>query len=223
MRNIGRRLAVLVLILVSVVALAYSASVGFVYGNSVSSVDFSELPKVGRVFKDEANNVLIVNSSTEKVVVFDKISTHSPIEVGSKLSYAGPQNLLFLRASLNQTSLGWSISTVLYPLKPLVLTGVAYSFRTKTFDGGYITAGFESDVPLSKLWDTGFTLIEEGGITGWVTAGILIKNKVSFVSNYGLSYRHFVGSFRWEIGFSCIESPNNLKYSSTFLGVGVSL
>jgi hypothetical protein len=218
-----KRLAVTVLILVSILNFAWSVTVSSVYNNVVASEDFNELPRVGTQFKDDKNNVLIVNSSSEKVVIFDKISTRLPVEVGSKLTYAGNQHLLFLRTSLNQTSLGWSVSTALYPLKPLVLTGVTYSFNYKSFDGVYLTAGFETDVPLSKLWDTSFTLIEDGGIVGWCAAGILIKNNVAFVCTYGLSYRHFVGTFRWEVGYTCIESPNKLKYSSVFLGVGVSL
>lgn len=219
----GKRLAVLVLILVSILNLAWSATVSSVYENIVASEDFEGLPKVGTQFKDDKNNVLIVNSNSEKVVVFDKISTRSPVEVGSKLTYSGHQHLLFLRASLNHVSLGWSFSTVLYPLKPLVLVGSAFSFKYKTFDGVYVTAGFESDVVLSKLWNTSFTLIEDGGILGWCTAGILINKDISFVSCYGLSYRHFIGAFRWELGFSWVQASNNFKYYSPFVGVGVSL
>lgn len=219
----GKRLAVLVLLLVSILSFAWSASVSFVYGNVVSSVDFQELPKVGMQFKDENNNILIVSKSNENVVVFDRISTRSNVEVGSKLTHHGNQNLLFLRASLNHVSLGWSVSTVLYPLKPLVLIGVAFSFKSKSYEGVYLTAGFESDVVLSKLWDTHFTLIEDGGVTGWCTAGILLNKKVYFVSCYGLSYRHFINSFRWELGLSCIQVPNNLKHYSSFVGFGLSL
>lgn len=219
----GKRLTLLVLVLISVLSFTWGASISFIYGNTVSSVDFDELPKVGTKFKDENNNILIVSSSSEKVVVFDKISTRSTMEVGSKLSSYGHQNLLFLRGSLNHASLGWSISTVLYPLKPLVLAGAAYSFKAKTFNGIYVTAGFESDIVLSKLWNTNFTLIEDGGITGWCTAGALFNNSVSFISCFGLSYRHFIGSFRWELGFSWIEVPNKLRFYSPFVGVGVSL
>ncbi len=221
--NMGKRLTLLVLIFVSFLSCAWSASISFIYGNTVSSVDFKELPKVGTVFKDDNNNVLIVSKSTKNAVVFDKISTHSNMEVGSKLTKYGHQNLLFLRASLNHVSLGWSISTVLYPLKPLVLTGTAFSFNSKLFNGFYLTAGFESDIVLSKLWSTNFTLIEDGGITGWCTAGILLSNNASFISCYGFSYRHFIGSFKWELGFSWIEVPNGLRYYSPFVGIGVSL
>ncbi len=223
MVNMGKRLSVIVLILFSVLSFAWSASISYVYGNTVSSVDFEELPKVGTLFKDNNNNVLIVSNSSEKVVVFDRISTRSNIEVGSQLTSCGRQNLFFLRTSLNHASLGWSVSTNLYPLKPLVLTGAAFSFKSNSFNGVYITVGFESDVVLSKLWNTHFTLIEDGGFTGWCTAGVLLKDSVSFVCCYGLSYRHFIGSFRWEVGLSWIQVPNGLKSYSPFVGVGVSL
>ncbi len=218
-----KRLSVVVLILLFVLNFAWCASISYVYGNTVSSVDFEELPKVGTLFKDNNNNVLIVSNSSEKIVVFDKISTRSNIEVGNQLTSYGRQNLVFLRVSLNHASLGWSVSTVLYPLKPLVLTGAVFSFKSNSFNGFYITAGFESDVVLSKLWNTHFTLIEDGGFTGWCTAGVLLNDKVSFVSCYGLSYRHFIGSFRWEVGMSWIQVPNDTKYYSPFVGVGVSL
>ena len=218
-----KRLVIFILILASSLSFVWSDSVSFVYGNTVSSVDFQTLPKVGTVFKDENNNVLIVSSSNEKAVVFEKISTHSQVEVGSQLTRKGHQHLLFLRTSLNHTSLGYSISTSLYPLRPLVLTGVAYSQKNKTYEGFYFTLGFESDIVLSKLWDTQFTLIEDGGITGWCTAGVLVKNAAYFVSSYGLSYRHYLGSFRWELGMSFLQGSYGFKFSSAFLGLGASL
>ena len=218
-----KRLAVVILILVISLSFVWSASISYVYGNTVASVDFENLPKVGTIFKDDKNNVLIVSHSNEKAVVFEKISTHSQLEVGSPLTEKGRQQLLFLRASLNHTSLGYSLSTSLYPLRPLVLTGVAYSLKNKTYDGFYFTLGFESDIVLSKLWDTQFTLIEDGGFTGWFSAGILVKTSVYFVSSYGLSYRHYLGPFRWEVGMSFLQGSYGFKYSSTFLGLGVSL
>lgn len=218
-----KRLAVLVLILASALSFVWSDSISFVYGNSVSSVDFETLPKVGTVFKDEKNNVLIVSSSSEKAVVFDKISTRSSIEVGSQLTKKGLQQLLFLRGSMNHACLGYSLSTPLYPLKPLALTGIAYSSNFTSYDGFYLTLGFETDVALSKLWDTSFTLIEDGGFTGWCTAGVLVKKSVCFCSAYGLSYRHYLGPFRWEIGISCLQGVYGFKYVSGFVGAGVSL
>ena len=217
-----KRLAVLVLILSFALSFVWSASVSFVYGNTVSSIDFEEFPKVGTVFKDEKNNVLIVNSSSEKAVVFDKISTRSTVEVGSELTNCSSQQLVFLRTSMNHTSIGYSRSTAFYPLRPVVLAGFAYSLTSKSYDGLYLTAGLESDVVLSKLWDTSFTLIEDGGVIGWCTAGILVKNGVSFVGSYGLAYRHYIGDIRWEAGYQWLQS-SDLKYSSGFLGVGMSL
>ncbi len=220
-----KRLALLVLILASSLSLVWSttapkASINYVYGNSVASDTFEELPKVGTIFTDDKNNVLIVRDSNENVVVFDKISTRSTVEVGSTLTEKGLQKLLFLRASMNHAEVGYSMSTLLYPLKPLALSGVAYS---KTFDGVYFTLGFESDVVLSKLWDSNFTLIEDGGITGWCTAGVLVKKGVTFACLYGLSYRHYIGTLRWELGYESLHASQELKYSSAFLGVGISL
>ena len=231
-----KRLVILILILASVLSPAWSAStshastdyatIGYVYGNAVASVDFKELPSVGTLVIDEENNILIVRDSSEKAVIFDKISTRSSIKVGNRLASLGYQHIIFLRASLNHVSLGYSLSTVLYPLKPLALVGISYPTITSNalaYDGAYFTLGFESDVVLSRLWDTSFTLLEDGGIMGWCTAGVFVKDKVSFVICYGLSYRHFIGNFRWELGLSWVKGSNSIRYYSPFVGVGVSL
>ena len=213
-----RKAFLLFLMLLATVSSVWCATIGYVYGNQVSSVDFDLPPKVGTVFKDSKNNVLIVAKSLENVVVFDRISTSSSVDEGSALTYKGRDHSVFARVSLANAIVGYSVSTVLHPVRPVALAGFTYS--TKRL---FVSAGFEADVILSNLWDSTFTFIEDGGVLGWCTVGAFVLPSVSFACSYGLAYRHYVGSFRWELGVSWLRGVDSLLYKSPFIGLGVSL
>ncbi len=230
--------ALLFLLLFSL-SFVWCESIGYVYGNQVSSVDFEVLPKKGTMFKDSKNNVLIVEQSTENVVIFDRLSTRSKVEIGDSLKEKGRMHTIFARASLVNASIGYSFSTALYPIRPVFLCGFTFksllslgsSDSTSTNSSSssssvtnriFVTAGFETDVLFSNLWDTSFTLVEDGGITGWCTVGAFVYPNIEFACSYGFSYRHYIGSFRWEVGLSCLRGVN-LKYYNSFVGIGVFL
>ena len=214
----GRKALVLFLLLLVAVSGVWCATIGYVYGNQVSSVDFDVPPKVGTKFVDSNNNVLIVAKSLEKTIVFDRISTSSPVEEGSALTYKGRDHSVFARASMANALVGYSVSTVLHPVRPVVLAGFTYS--TKRL---FVSAGLEADVILSNLWDSSFTFIEDGGVLGWCTLGAFVLPSLSFACSYGVAYRHYIGSFRWELGLSWLRGTGSLLYKTPYIGLGVSL
>ncbi len=214
----GRKALVLFLLLLVAVSGVWCATVGYVYGNQVSSVDFDVPPKVGTKFVDSNNNVLIVAKSLEKAVVFDRISTSSSVEEGSALIYKGRDHSVFARVSMANALVGYSVSTILHPIRPIVLAGFTYS--TKRL---FVSAGLEADVILSNLWDSSFTFIEDGGVLGWCTLGAFVLPSISFACSYGLAYRHYIGSFRWELGLSWLRGVGSLLYKTPYIGLGVSL
>lgn len=213
-----KKTILLLLVLLFATACTWCATVGYVYGNQVSSVDFDEPPKVGTMFKDSKNNVLIVSKSLENVVVFDRISTFSSVEEGSELTNEGRQHSIFARFSLKNALVGYSVSTVLHPVRPIVMAG--FTFTTKRV---FVSVGLEADVILSKLWDTSFTFVEDGGILGWCALGAFVYPTFSFACSYGIAYRHYIGAFRWELGVSWLRGTNSLLYRLSFLGLGVSI
>ena len=240
-----KAVSLLVFILVSLSCI-WSASVSYVYGNQVSSIDFEVPPRVGTMFKDSKNNVLIVANNSEKVVVFDRLSTNSKVEIGDNLKDEGRMHTFFARASFinaSIVSIGYSFSTALYPIRPVLLCGFTFnplvslgssnstSTNSSTSNGSsssssttriFVTAGLETSVLFSNLWDTTFTLVEDGGINGWCTAGVFVYPNVEFACSYGFSYRHYIGSFQWEIGLSWLRSLT-FKYYTSFVGFGVFL
>lgn len=193
-------------------------TVGFVYGNQVSSIDFNVMPRVGMEFRDSENNVLIVSKTNGNVVVFDRISTLSPVREGDILESNGRQHTVFSRVSLSNALVGYGVSTILHPVRPIALAGL-------TYEGGRVFAavGLETDVSFSKLWDNSFTFIEDGGVLGWCALGAFMTPSIGFVCSYGLSYRHYIGAFRWELGVSWLKGTGGFLQNQPFLGIGVSL
>ena len=214
----GRKAFVLFVLLLVVVPGVWCATIGYVYGNQVSSVDFNVPPKVGAKFVDTHNNILIVAKSLEKTVVFDRISTYSSVEEGSPLIDKGRDHSVFARVSIANALVGYSVSTILHPIRPVVLTGLTYSTRRL-----FVSAGLEADVILSNLWDSSFTFIEDGGVLGWCTLGAFILPSFSLACSYGVAYRHYIGPFRWELGLSWLRGTGSLLYKTPYIGLGVSL
>lgn len=222
------------------------ATVGYVYGNLVSSMDFKTTPKVGTEFRDSNNNVLIVSKNVGNAVVFDRMSTLSPIEEGDALIYDGRQHTVFARLSLTSAMVGYSVSTALHPVRPIAMAGFSFSsplasslLATATSTASYaassssfavkdvfVVVGLETDVVFSKLWDSSLTFIEDGGVLGWCALGASVHPSLAFACSYGMSYRHFIGPFRWEIGFSWLRVVGSGVQRSSrtpFVGMGVAV
>ncbi len=214
-----KKILCLVATVVLVLFCAGAQSITYVYGNSISSLDFETLPRRGQIFVDEGMNVLAVKAIREDVVVFDKLISRTDYERGSVLTERNALNSLSIIGSLNHSLVGYGITTPLYPLSALVLAGASYGnalgFNALALVGGKV------NVCLANLWDTGNTFIENGKLSGWAAAGIGVGSSVTFACCYGFSYRHNLDSFCWEVGVDGLSLVGIGTEWSPYIGLGV--
>ena len=205
----------LLLVLVPVCA----NSITYIYGNSISSVDFDEIPKRGTVFTDGNSNLLIVKAIYDDVIVFDKLISVAPYEKDSVLTERSALNSIRLYGGLGHSLVSYSLTTPFYPFAPVAAVGMSYGKRFGA--RALILAGARVDASLANLWDSTNTFIENGRITGWASAGMSIGSSVTFAASYGFSYRHNLESFDWELGFSWLAIPGVAVAGSPYIGIGV--
>ena len=210
--------AVLVIAMVLCFSL-HAGTVGYVYGNNISSVDMDGASR-GQVYRDEGGNVLIVRKVSADVVMFDKLMSRAAYLRGSGLVRRGPVFTITAGGGMNHALARFSMTTAIYPFSPLAMAGVTYGKA-----GGNMVlalAGVDVTVPLARLWDSGNTFIENGKFVGYGTAGAAIGKEVKFASCYGLCYRHNLGFLCWEAGFSWLSILGMSTIWTPYAGVGVS-
>ena len=218
-----KKLSVSVLLLFVLIAGAFSASITYVYGNSISSVDVQGDYKVGQIFTDSSSNVLVLKRFYQKdegpVAVFDKLISRAPYKRDDVLSPRGALNSFGAIGGLSHSLAWWSMTTPLYPLAPVVMAGASYGPDSGV--GVLVLAGAKVNVPIARLWDSQHTLIVNGKLSGWGAAGASISSSVTFACSFGFSYRHNLGSFFWELGASWLWVLDRTKILSPYLGLGV--
>lgn len=203
----------------------FAGSISYIYGGSISSVDFEVLPARGTVFTDSQGNVLIVsrtykdNAFNDKVVVFDRLITRSDYELNSSLKQRSSLKNIGLYGSLGYSLVEFDMTCSLYPLRPAVMVGAAYAGGLGT--SALVLAGAKVCVPLSNLWDSSFTLIRNGGLSAWTGLGLCISGSVDFACAYGVSYRHSIGNFCWEAGACGISVAGYEAIWSPCVALGV--
>ena len=213
-------LAALILCLVLVLSV-FADSLVYVYGNSISSNDFTATPKRGQVFVDESSNVIIVKSVRDDIIVFDKLVSREDYQRNSSLSPRGPLNSLNIIGSLGYSFVSYSITSPIYPFCPVVMVGASYG---NTLGISVVAlAGLDVMVPIARLWDSENTFIENGKLVGWGAVGASISSAVTFASGYGFSYRHNIGNFNWEVGAAWLLLSGKGSEFSPYIGVGLSL
>ncbi len=213
-------LAALILCLVIVFA-SFADSLVYVYGSSISSNDFEAMPRRGQVFKDGNSNLVIVKEVRDDVVLFDKFISKAEYIRGSELVKRGPLNSLNIIGSLGYSMVQYSITTPIYPFSPIAMAGASYG---DTFGKSVLAmAGLNVIVPLARLWDTGFALVQNGKIVGWGAAGVSAASSVTFACGYGFSYRHYIGPFNWEVGATWLSVLGTASSVSPYIGVGLVL
>lgn len=218
-----KKLSVSVLLLFVLIAGAFSASITYVYGNSISSVDVQGDYKVGQIFTDSSSNVLVLKRFYQKdegpVAVFDKLISRAPYKRDDVLSSRGALNSFGVIGGLSHSLAWWSMTTPLYPLAPVVMAGASYGPDSGV--GVLVLAGAKVNVPIARLWDSRNSLIVNGKLSGWGAAGASISSSVTFACSFGFFYRHNLGSFFWELGASWLWVLNRTKILSPYLGLGV--
>ena len=173
----------------------------------------------GQVYTDEQGNTLIVRKVRDNVVMFDKLISKATYQRESELSKRGPLSTITAMGGINHALASYSITTPIYPFSPVVMGGVSYHKKDIC---ALALAGIDVTVPLARLWDTSNTFIQNGKLVGWGTAGISIaKTGVTFASSYGFCYRHNIGSFCWNAGFSWLFIQDKYSVWTPFAGVGI--
>ena len=214
-----RRLFPVLIILILFCSSLYAGSISYVYGNNISSVSMGDGVSKGQVYTDEQGNTLIVRKVRDNVVMFDKLISKATYQRESELSKRGPLSTITAMGGINHALASYSITTPIYPFSPVVMGGVSYHKKDIC---ALALAGIDVTVPLARLWDTSNTFIQNGKLVGWGTAGISIaKTGVTFASSYGFCYRHNIGSFCWNAGFSWLFMQDKFTVWTPFAGVGI--
>ena len=191
------------------------------YGNSISSDDFEDIPAKGQIYTDENGNVLAVRNVYGNVVAFDKLISRNDYTVGSALNERACLKSIGVHASLYNAFVDFSVSTTLYPFYPIAMVGVDY--RNPSQLAFLALAGIGTSANLASLWDLGITFIENGKIKAWCALGAEIGTSISFACSYGVTYSHNIGSFRWEVGVCDLCAIGRADELSACLGLGVDL
>ncbi len=215
-----RRIISALIILILICSSLYAGSISYVYGNNISSVTMGDGVSRGQVYTDEQGNILIVRKVRDNVVMFDKLISKATYQRDSELTKRGPLNTITVMGGINHTLASYSITTPIYPFSPVVMGGLSYGQKKGV--RALVLAGIDVTVPLARLWDTSSTFIQNGKLVGWGTAGIsIVRTGVTFASSYGFCYRHNIGSFCWNAGFSWLFVQDKYSIWTPFAGVGI--
>ena len=215
-----RRIISALIILILFCSSLYAGSISYVYGNNISSVTMGDGVSRGQVYTDEQGNILIVRKVRENVVMFDKLISKATYQRDSELTKRGPLNTISVMGGINHALASYSITTPIYPFSPVVMGGLSYGQKKGV--RALVLAGIDVTVPLARLWDTSNTFIQNGKLVGWGTAGIsIVRTGVTFASSYGFCYRHNIGSFCWNAGFSWLFVQDKYSIWTPFAGVGI--
>ena len=213
-----RRFTVAVLFCLVLCCSLYAGTVGYVYGNNVSSADMAGVPR-GQVYTDADGNILITRKTAGDIVMFDRLVSKTAVQKGSELTQRGPFFTVTAWGGLNHALASVSMTTVLYPFSPIVMAGVTYGKEAGTM--ALVLAGAEVAVPLARLWDSAMTLVRNGKFTGSGAVGVGIGSATKFASFYSFGYRHNIGTFCWEAGFSWLRVSDTISLWTPYAGVGV--
>ena len=213
-----RRIVVSLLSCLVLCCSLYAGTVGYVYGNNISSADMAGVAR-GHVYTDSDGNILITRKTAGEIVMFDILVSRTGIQKGSELTGRSSFKTLSAWGGLNHTVASFSMTTGLYPFNPIVMVGVTYGNETGTM--ALILAGAEVVVPLARLWDSSNTLIRNGKFTGSGAVGVGMGSSTMFASNYCFGYRHNIGTFCWEAGFSWLRLSDSISVWTPYAGIGV--
>ncbi len=226
--------------LIALVAFSVHAStMTFVYGSSISSIDMDEDVGNGQIFIDQNGNVMAVKAvhkdvgigggAVGTVVEFDKLISRGDYVSDGVIKRRAPLSSISIYSGLYHSVASYSLTTAVYPFYPVLMAGVDYDL-VSAFSGGsfsvsdaLVLAGVGVSFPLARLWDSPFTLIQNGKVCAWLAAGVGISDSVTFANSYGFSYRHNVGFFHWELGGMWLYRTGARNLISPYLGFGVDI
>ena len=198
----------------------WSQSVEYIYRNTVSSTDL-ENPERGMVYVTDNGSIFIVQSVSSGAAMLDKIYTKGVVEKGTELHNRALMTTVSASVSMNRAMAAASVTTALYPVQPSVAGGYYYKLKKP-----FAMAGFTIDIPLSKVFSTSFTLLEDASLGGFAYVGAIIRKPLSFAAIYGGGYRHNIGRFVWGVDYSRMTGFSNdlsLRDGTVSVVLGVRL
>ncbi len=192
------------LLVILIITLCFSPlwaqSIEYIYRNTVSSTDL-ENPERGMVYITDDNSIYIVQSVNGNAAMLDKVYTKGVPQIGTELHNRPLLITVCASASLYRAMASVSATSPLYPVQPSVAAGYYYKIKKP-----FAMAGFTLDVPLSKVFSTSFTLLEDASIGGFAYLGAIMRKPLCFASIYGGGYRHNIGRFVWGVDYSRMNS-----------------
>ena len=213
-----RRITAALLFCLALCCSLSAGTVGYVYGNNVSSADMAGVAR-GQVYTDPDGNILITRKTAGEIVMFDILVSRTGIQKGAELTSRGPFMTVTARGGINHTLASFSMTIPLYPFNPIVMVGVSYGKETGT--KALVLAGAQVIVPLARLWDSSGTLIRNGKFTGTGAIGAAFGSPTMFACCYSFGYMHNIGTFCWEAGFSWLRLSDYVSVWTPYAGVGV--
>ena len=204
-----------VLLLFVVLACTFAEDITYVYDGRISSSSFEEMPEVGSVYCDSNSNILIVSNTNSGIVAFDKFITKGDYSIGNSLNQRSNINSLTLNASLDSCFIDYSFTCSWYPFCPVVSVGTTWTGTVM------ILAGAQVMVPLTNMWDSKNSLVQNGKLKAIATIGASVYPEFKFACLYGFSYSHNIDSFRWEVGANVLGVKGVEKPLSPYIGLGV--
>jgi len=197
-----------------------AGTITYVYRGSLSSIDL-ENPKRGNVYTSENGNIFTVSKVHNGAAMLDRIYTKTAPRKGDVITRRGPLHTLEAVTTVKDAGVRYSISSFLYPFRPVAEGGYSFYFKVP-----YVMGGLAIDLPLSKLVRSGFTIFEDASVQAHVTAGVLFTKTNCFAVRWGISYKLAINKFILSAGFSrsyFVRKNYDARYSGLTLSAGVRL
>ena len=190
-----RRIILTVFFLIILLPLGAS-TIQYSYRGLLSSTDLED-PSRGTVYKDDNGSIYIVSRTHKEASILERIYTYGVPAAGTPLTKRSALKMIDAVTNLNNIGVRFSFTCSLYPFRPAVEAG--YSIRSRK---PYVMAGLAVEIPLSKVFRSDFTLVEDGSVQCHVLGGVTISNTVKSHLNWGICYRYGIGKVVIGVGYS---------------------
>jgi len=164
-----------------------ASTIQYSYRGLLSSTDLED-PSRGTVYKDDKGSIYIVSRTHKEASILERIYTYGLPSAGTPLTRRSALKMVDVVSNLKDVGARFSFTCSLYPFRPAIEAGFSLRYKKP-----YVMAGLAVEIPLSKVFRSDFTLVEDGSIQCHVLGGILISNTVRSHLSWGICYRYGIG------------------------------
>jgi len=171
----------------------------YIWKNEFSSISFPEgNVKIGDCFTfrnafNQDLGVTIVADIRDNVVLFDHFYSKEEV-VGLWLETRERISSLSISGGTETANVDFFSRTGFYPFSYYIRFGLIYP------DFIYGDLGILMELPLSRIFNTDFTMISNACLSAYTTFGLTYENQIGFCVNYGLWYEHrFIKNLAYRI------------------------